>query len=105
MLVAGTLLEEGLETVSDFIVVRYLPDGTLDPSFAVAGILRLEHHYATCDPTFAAGGEQAISTSDSWIKGLALQADGKIVVGGYVSTDDYIRPKAKFIGSFCPPSL
>lgn len=41
LLVGGALNPEGLETIADFTVVRYLPNGQLDPTFAKGGFLRI----------------------------------------------------------------
>lgn len=53
---------------NDFALARYLPNGTLDP-------------------TFGAGGKvtTGFGTSDEVSYGLAVQPDGKIVVGGYAA--------------------
>jgi uncharacterized delta-60 repeat protein len=56
--------------VQDFAVVRYLPNGTPDPAFGVGGKATLN----------VGGGLDFVSAA-------ALQADGKIVVTGRVSTD------------------
>ncbi len=53
----------------DFLVLRYLADGTLDPGFGTGGI-------AITD--FAGDFDYA--------RGLALQSDGRIVVAGYTTT-------------------
>lgn len=63
LLAAGYLLEEGLETVSDLIVERFLPDGKLDPTFGDAGMVRLEHKYATFVQAYAI----VVSTDDSFL--------------------------------------
>ncbi len=63
IIAAGT---SGYEDAQDLAVVRYMPDGTLDPEFGTDGKTTVSVAYgndiATC---------------------LALQADGKIIVGGY----------------------
>jgi uncharacterized delta-60 repeat protein len=59
-----------------FRVVRYLTDGSLDTSFAGDGVAEIEPGY----PTFRA-------------RAMALQSDGKIVVGGVVDSgggDDFV---------------
>jgi uncharacterized delta-60 repeat protein len=55
---------------SDIALVRYLPNGSLDPSFGTGGIV-----------TTAAGTAQELGF------GVALQADGRIVVAGGNFTD------------------
>lgn len=50
------------------VVVRYLPDGSLDPSFSADGIVIIEYQF---------GG-----FAESSANAVALQADGKIVVAG-----------------------
>jgi uncharacterized delta-60 repeat protein len=50
---------------TDFAVVRYLPDGTLDPDFANGGTLLVDFHLL-------------VDIAES----VALQPDGKIVLGG-----------------------
>ena len=56
----------------DFAVVRYNKDGSLDTTFAGTGIVR----------TNIAGRIR----STEWVRGAAIQTDGKIVVAGYTST-------------------
>ena len=61
----GRIVATGTDNGERFVVVRYLPDGTLDPSFGgdgIAGTPRSAHYW---------GGED-----------LAIQPDGKIVVVG-----------------------
>lgn len=53
---------------SDFAVARYNPDGTLDPTFGAGGVV---------DTVILAGNDYA--------RGMVLQPDGKIVVGGDAS--------------------
>lgn len=57
------------EPVSDFALVRYMPNGTLDEGFGTAGMV-------TTDFGFRDG-----------IQAMALQPDGKIIAAGY-SIDD-----------------
>jgi uncharacterized delta-60 repeat protein len=59
----GRILAVG--TSGDTVVIRYLEDGTLDPSFGQGGI--------------------AVPNPDIGANGAALQADGKIVIGGTLS--------------------
>jgi uncharacterized delta-60 repeat protein len=56
---------------SDFALARYIPDGSLDPSFGTAGEVTTN-----------------LGNTDS-IAGLAIQADGKIVAAG---TDAIVSP-------------
>jgi uncharacterized delta-60 repeat protein len=69
IVVAGRTDEEGAGTgdfiVSDFAVIRYNPDGSLDTSFGNGGKARA-----------------GISGLDDHATAVALQADGKIVVAG-----------------------
>lgn len=60
----------GVYTGTDFAAVRYMPDGTLDPTFGDGGKISTDFGTATNDIGYAA----------------ALQADGKIVVGGIKGT-------------------
>ena len=53
-----------------FMVVRYLPDGTLDPSFGDDGIVTT---------AFEQGPSHALA--------VALQSDGRLVVAGYAGRD------------------
>jgi uncharacterized delta-60 repeat protein len=55
----------------DFALARYLPDGTLDPDFGQQGTVL----------TDAGSGRSGV------IEALVLQADGKILVAGYVAPD------------------
>ncbi len=55
---------------SDFAVARYLPDGSLDNSFGIAGKL-------TTHVGFVA---------DDHIQALTLQSDGKLIAAGYSNT-------------------
>ncbi len=61
----------------DFLVTRYLPNGSLDPDFGMNGIVRYD---------FGTVADVGVD--------LVLQPDGKILVGGYVNNvnityDDY----------------
>jgi uncharacterized delta-60 repeat protein len=63
IVVAGFALTNAIN--SDFAVARYNPDGSLDDNFGARGIVTTE-----------LGGENDVA------KGLAIQSDGKIVLGG-----------------------
>lgn len=70
---------------SDFAVVRYNPDGSLDPSFGGTGKV-------------ATG----LGANDDFASSMALQADGKIIVGGYsynASNFDFALVRYKTDGS------
>jgi uncharacterized delta-60 repeat protein len=56
----------------DFALARYLPNGTLDPSFGSDGTVHTDFGSDTLDEAYA----------------LALQPDGKIVVAGYSGLSD-----------------
>lgn len=64
---AGRIVVAGYD--SGLVVARYLPDGSLDASFGAAGISRFE----------LSGDDQAYA--------VAIQTDGKILVGGMASRD------------------
>ncbi|MEM7252470.1 MAG: LamG-like jellyroll fold domain-containing protein, partial [Pseudomonadota bacterium] len=64
----GKIVVVGRES-SDFSIRRYHVDGTLDSSFGTAGVI-----------TFDVQGSDLPAT-------IALQPDGKILVGGYSATD------------------
>ncbi len=63
IVVVGT---SAIVSVSDFIVARYTPNGTLDTGFGIAGALEVEFF------NFGAEGENVL-----------VQPDGKIVVSGF----------------------
>ncbi len=64
ILIAGTTLRLKKFTLNDFVLTRLLPDGSLDHSFGKAGSGRV-------DFGLAEAGEA-----------LAIQRDGKLVLGG-----------------------
>ncbi|MEZ4731836.1 MAG: hypothetical protein R3E79_32345 [Caldilineaceae bacterium] len=66
IIVSGVLRPEGLETVGDFMVGRYLPDGRLDSTFAAGGWIRIDGGL-----TRFVGAGQSV-----------LQPDGKVLVLG-----------------------
>jgi uncharacterized delta-60 repeat protein/uncharacterized repeat protein (TIGR01451 family) len=61
----GSLIVAGDSVFNDFVVVRYSSEGILDPDFGQDGVFRLP----------------GVEVSDS-LGGLAVQPDGKIVLGG-----------------------
>lgn len=63
---AGT---SGYSGTQDFAVVRYLDDGTPDPDLGTGGIALLP-----------------VDPADDIARAIAIQADGKIVLGGYAYT-------------------
>ncbi|HEY7098680.1 MAG TPA: delta-60 repeat domain-containing protein [Terriglobales bacterium] len=67
---------QGVSSFSDFALVRYLPNGALDTRFGQQGKVRTDLHRAN--------GESASAA--------VLQADGKIVAGGYASTANVQNP-------------
>lgn len=66
IVVAGT---SGYSGTQDFMAARYLSDGTLDPSFGAGGKALL-----------------SIDFGDDIARALALQPDGKVLLGGYSYT-------------------
>jgi uncharacterized delta-60 repeat protein len=64
-------LDSGYDPQAYQRVVRFLPDGTPDPSFGSGG---------KSDPLVSPG---------FWVRALGLQPDGKILVAGYDGTGDY----------------
>lgn len=57
---------------SDFCILRYNPDGTLDQTFGNSGMITYD-----------------IDTRNDYAAGLALLEDGKIVVGGYSERSNF----------------
>ena len=122
----GTILAAGGAGIAnnlDFALARYLPDGTLDPSFGTGGKvttdfghndeadalivqadgalvvagttgigLSSDHNFAlarylpdgTLDPSFGTGGKVTTDFDghDDWAEALAVQADGTLVAAG-----------------------
>ncbi len=68
LLAAGATGSTCFPCFSDFLLIRYLPDGTLDAGFGSTGVVTT---------TFGLN-------SDDSIAGLAVQPDGRIVVAGSV---------------------
>ncbi|MBK9980939.1 MAG: T9SS type A sorting domain-containing protein [Saprospiraceae bacterium] len=61
----------GSGATSDFLVVRYLPDGSPDPDFGIDGIVRIDFN--------------GVSSS---CYAIALQSDGRIVLAGQTSINN-----------------
>ena len=127
-LIAAGYASNGLSSeAKDFAVVRYLPDGSRDPGFGSAGIVRT-HVYGedfgtavlqqsdgrivvagygyitgvgynvclvryladgTLDPSFGSGGKviSDLGASNERVKAMLQQPDGKLVVAGNASGD------------------
>jgi uncharacterized delta-60 repeat protein len=71
-IVAGGMSTEDVVTVgpnADFLVARYLPDGSSDLSFGIGGLMATDFGGGSFDQAYA----------------LALQPDGRIVLGGYTN--------------------
>jgi uncharacterized delta-60 repeat protein len=71
----GKIVAAGYTNASggyDFALARYNPDGTLDPTFGTAGLVTTD---------FGGTGDTAYA--------VAIQADGKIVAGGWAIGDEY----------------
>ncbi|MEA2467864.1 MAG: hypothetical protein QOJ57_1990 [Thermoleophilaceae bacterium] len=77
IVVAGTLVGDALQADS-FAVARFSPAGVLDKGFGSGGVARVKVRRPT--------GEQ-----NAEVTGLLVQADGKVVVGGYVAGFDNDR--------------
>ena len=74
IVIAGTAAYDFVIGRSDFAVARYGADGRLDPDFAGDGVVTTD---------FSLGGPEAAD----YAGGLALQADGRIVVAGSATGD------------------
>ena len=68
LVVVGSPLNEIDHTNTEFAVARYLPDASTDPGFGSGGSVRTE-----------------IGGGTDHVQGIALQADGRILVGGWTS--------------------
>jgi uncharacterized delta-60 repeat protein len=68
ILVAGRRFVDGQHDASDWVVFRYRAEGLLDASFGEGGMIVTD---------FGTGADQAGA--------MAVQADGRIVVGGWIS--------------------
>jgi len=73
VLVAGYAMLQSGKEYDDYALVRYNEDGTLDGTFADAGIALTD-----------------FSERQDWIYSIALQPDGKIVAAGPVEIDAHI---------------
>ena len=62
-------------TNTDFGLIRYLPNGSVDSTFGVNGMVA----------TNLEGSSIQTNTND-YVSGIVIQNDGKIVVGGYRTT-------------------
>jgi uncharacterized delta-60 repeat protein len=74
-IVAGGSSYDDVVTIgpnSDFLVARYLPDGSSDLSFGIGGLMSTDFGRSSFDQPHA----------------LALQRDGKVVLGGYTNDGD-----------------
>ena len=69
ILVSGVVVLVESPADSSFLVVRYLPDGTLDPSFGTGGIV-------TTDFVSGGGGQDGATS-------VAVDSAGRIVAGGF----------------------
>ena len=74
IIVVGVSGAGSYSELNDFALARYNPDGSLDESFGASG--KLKTHFPGVDNT----GSSATS--------VALQPDGKLVVGGYHKQSD-----------------
>jgi uncharacterized delta-60 repeat protein len=69
ILVSGAVVVAESPADSSFLVMRYQPDGALDPTFGTGGIV-------TTDLASGGGGQDGATS-------LAVGADGRIVAGGF----------------------
>jgi uncharacterized delta-60 repeat protein len=67
ILVAGRRFVDGQHDSSDWVILRYRPDGSPDPSFGEGGMVTTE---------FGTGPDRP--------RAMAVQTDGRIVVGGWI---------------------
>ncbi|MGH9003289.1 MAG: hypothetical protein ACRDYV_09185, partial [Acidimicrobiia bacterium] len=72
IVVAGVTFEDmaSVEPHGDFIVARYLPDGSADPTFGVGGVVTTGFSEGSYDDAYT----------------LVVQPDRRILVGGYSTT-------------------
>ncbi|MFN7627146.1 MAG: VCBS domain-containing protein, partial [Pirellula sp.] len=84
----GKVVFAGYATIgstADFALVRYNADGTLDTTFGAGGLVTT-----------------AIGTGADYARSVAVQSDGKILIGGYArigSTDDFALARYNADGS------
>jgi hypothetical protein len=67
ILVAGRRFVDGQHDASDWVILRYRPNGSPDPSFGEGGMVTTE---------FGTGPDRPGA--------MAVQTDGRIVVGGWI---------------------
>jgi len=85
-IIAGGSSNNGLNF--DFALIRYFPDGTLDPAFGEMGIVMTD-----------------IRSGDDHANAIAIQTDGKIVAAGNSnngSSNDFVIIRYKENGTFDP---
>lgn len=77
IVVAGVAGYNASSNISDFLVVRYNVDGSLDPTFDGDGIVVTDFGFGAVD--------------DDYCRGVAIQPDGKIILAGrsQVSAETY----------------
>src|SRR5207249_4998858 len=85
ILLAGTAFSNG-PTDDDFALVRYMPDGRLDAGFGSGGIVMTD---------FGSGEAGALPALDR-AGGVAVQTDGRIVVGGSTRGDHQAFAVARY---------
>lgn len=90
IIAVGTAFANG-PTDDDFALVRYRPDGQLDPAFGQDGVV-------TTDLTSG----DAASPSLDHATALALQADGRIVVGGFTRGETQAFAVARYTADGAP---
>ncbi|MCG3155068.1 MAG: hypothetical protein DKINENOH_01670 [bacterium] len=87
IVVAGYTYTSSYPANADFALVRYHTDGSLDPSFGTGGKVTTDFY-----------GDGDFATD------IALQGDGKVVVGGYTATSSwrYVMARYNSNGSLDP---
>ena len=80
----GKLVVGGFHLVDHFMLVRYLPDGTLDPTFGSGG--RVTTDFGT----------------SSGVTALVLQPDGKLVAAGGIVIDSGTPPTDFMLARYLP---
>jgi uncharacterized delta-60 repeat protein len=79
------------DTTPDWVVARYLPDGTPDPSFAGGGFF-----------VYSEIGYEKDSYDECTLAGLALAPDGSALVAGVAGDRDYYAPKKGLLVRLLP---